>query len=85
MPRVRPLTQEQRYERDYNDTCKTLIDALNMKRGLSRKSTKSFSQQIGVSVPTWWRWNGERGLDGASFGSVLNACIRAGLKIKIEM
>lgn len=83
MPRV-ALTKEQKERNAVADVCKNLLDGLNMKRGLLRKSNEAFCKEIGVSYTTWWRWN-NGGIPEAEFGKVVTAALRAGLSFKVEV
>lgn len=83
MPRV-ALTKEQKEQNAVADVCKSMLDGLNMKRGLFRKSNEAFCEMIGVSHTTWWRWN-NGGIQEAEFGKVVTAAMRAGLSFKVEV
>lgn len=83
MPRV-ALTQQQKEQNAVADVCKHLLDGLNMKRGLSRKTNEAFCKMIGISPTTWWRWN-NGGVAEAEFGKVVTAAVRAGIEIKVEI
>ena len=83
MPRV-ALTKEQKEQYAVKDLCKSLLDGLNMKRGLFRKSNESFCEMIGISYTTWWRWN-NGGIPEAEFGKVVAAAMRAGISFRVEI
>ena len=83
MPRV-ALTKEQKERNAVADVCKNILDGLNMKRGLSRKTNEAFCEAIGISYTTWWRWN-NGGVAEAEFGKVITAAMRAGLSFKVEV
>lgn len=83
MPRV-ALTKEQKERNAVADVCKSILDGLNIKRGLSRKNHEAFCQMIGISYTTWWRWN-NGGIADAEFGNVIAAAVRAGIEVKVEV
>lgn len=83
MPRV-ALTQQQKEQYAVADVCKKLLDGLNIKRGLSRKTHEAFCEVIGISPTTWWRWN-NGGVAEAEFGRVVTAAMRAGLVFTVEV
>ena len=82
MPRV-ALTKEQKERNAVADVCKGILDGLNMKRGLLRKTNEGFCEIIGISPTTWWRWN-NGGIAEAEFGNVIAAAMRAGVTIRVE-
>lgn len=81
MPRV-ALTQEQREANMTSGICKSILNAMNSKRGLERKSDAAFAKELGISRTTWWRWNAG-GLKDADFGTVVCAAARVGLSIAV--
>lgn len=83
MPRV-ALTKEQKEQAAVSDVCKSLMDGLNIRRGLSRKTHEAFCKMIGVSPATWWRWN-KGGVADAEFGKVVAAAVKAGVEIRVEV
>lgn len=83
MPRV-ALTKEQKASNDVLDICKSVLDVLNMKRGLLRKTNEGFCEIIGISPTTWWRWN-NGGIAEAEFGNVIAAAVRAGVIIRVDL
>lgn len=81
MPRV-ALTDAQRRKNAAKDVYKTILDALNAKRGLVRKTHQDFAEEIGISYHTWWRWNNGE-LCRAEFGKVLDAAMRCGVSLSV--
>lgn len=83
MPKV-ALTKEQKERNAVADVCKKILDGLNMKRGVLRKTNEAFCELIGISYTTWWRWN-NGGIAEAEFGNVITAAVRAGVKVNVEV
>ena len=81
MPRV-ALTDQQRRDNAKADISKAVLDELNAKRGRERKTKEEFSDLLGIAPSTWWKWN-KTELACASWNDVLDAVLRAGLKIKV--
>lgn len=83
MPRV-ALTQEQKDRRAVADLYTQILKGLNAKQGVSRKTDEEFAAQLGITVRTWYLWN-KGGFESAKSGTLLNAAVRAGLKISVEV
>ena len=81
MPRV-ALTDEQRRGNAAKDVYKVILDELNATRGRKRMTNQDFAEVLGISSRTWARWN-NGGLGKAEFSVVLDAAMRAGLKLTV--
>ena len=81
MPKV-ALNAEQRRRNAAGAVYKTLLDRLNEKRGRERKTNREFAMELGVSERTWRRWN-NGDIGKAEFGSVLDAALRAGIRLEV--
>lgn len=81
MPRV-ALTDQQRRDNMKADISRAVLDELNAQMGRKRKTKKEFSDLLGITASTWWKWN-KLNLACASWNDVLDAALRAGLKIKV--
>ena len=71
MPKVRPLTRQERetqaIENETKRICTEVLTAVREKRGLEEKTYAQVAEEIGISVDRLNRWrNGE--LPGAGFG-----------------
>lgn len=81
MPKV-ALNAEQRRRNAAGAVYKDLLDKLNEKRGRERKTNREFAAELGVSERTWHRWN-NGGIGKAEFGVILDAALRAGIKLEV--
>lgn len=81
MPRV-ALTEDQRRKNAIQDIYKSILDELNAKRGRERKTNQDFANELEISYGTWHRWNNGH-LGQAAFGSVLDATMRAGIRLEV--
>lgn len=83
MPRVNyGLTREQKEAREVQRISKELLDRMNEKRGRENKGKQEFAAEVGVSFPTWKRWN-NRGMGKSDLETVIIAAMRAGVKIEV--
>lgn len=81
MPKV-ALNAEQRRRNAAGTVYKDLLDRLNEKRGRDRKTNQEFAAELGVSERTWRRWN-NGGISKAEFGVILDAALRAGIRLEV--
>ena len=82
VPKV-ALTERQRREYAKADFYKSVLDELNAQRGVQRKTNQKFAEDIGISGGTWSRWNNGH-IASAEFGLVIDALLRAGIKLEVS-
>ena len=82
LPRT-ALTEKQRREYAKADFYKAVLGELNAQRGIQRKTNQKFAEEIGISGGTWSRWNNGH-IDSAEFGLVIDALLRAGIKLEVS-
>lgn len=78
------LTAKQKQDYARKDFFKALLDGLNAKRGMERKSNREFAEELGVSAATWSRWNNGY-IESAEIGMVVDALLRVGMKLEARM
>lgn len=81
MPRV-ALTDEQRRKNAAKALYHEILGELNAKRGRERKTNQDFAEELGISARTWNRWN-NGGMGKSEFGAVLDAAMRAGVRLTV--
>ena len=87
MPKVRPLTRQERetqaIENETKRICTEVLTAVREKRGLEEKTYAQVAEEIGISVDRLNRWrNGE--LPSAGFGRGITACTKMGYRLVLE-
>lgn len=83
MPKVKSyLSQMQSEEAEVKAVSKKIIDRMNETRGRENKGKQEFAKEVGVSFPTWKRWN-NNGIGSSDLKTVIVALMRAGYKIEV--
>ncbi len=83
MPKV-ALTDQQRRDNAKRDICHRILVAMNARAGAMELQKKDFAEKCGISHTTWWKWNKTQ-LETASLCDVLEAAMRAGVKIDVSV
>lgn len=69
-------------EAEVKAVSKEIIDRMNETRGRENKGKQEFAKEVGVSFPTWKRWN-NNGIGSSDLKTVIVALMRSGYKIEV--
>lgn len=77
------LTEEQRNERETEETCQKILEAVNARRRYDEEKGE-FAKRLGLEIHTWNRWNKTK-LSTAGFRDVLDMVRASGAKLTITV